>query len=263
MNFARVVPLALVASLLFVSGCKSNQTVPKTESPDRGATPSVAAPAAAPVDPATAGNIAGTVHLKGTPPAPVPIDMSMDPACSLAGENLTEQYVVNKGGLANVFLYVKAGLPASSLTRRPMPVRVDQHGCRFVPHVAAVQGGGLVEFTNSDTTMHNVHTITVGGNPSIDVSQGPGAQPQVRQFTQPEDMIRIGCNNHPWMNGFLNVAPNAYFAVSKADGTFVISGLPPGTYTLAAVHEKLGEQDVQVTVPAHGTAKQNIDFTMH
>ena len=74
-------------------------------------------------------------------------------------------------------------------------------------------------------------------------------------------MLSIRCNNHPWMNGFLNVAPNAYFAVTNADGSFTIAGLPPGTYTLAAVHEKLGEQDTQVTVPAHGTAKPGFSFS--
>ena len=187
----------------------------------------------------------------------------MDPACSLAGENLTEQYVSDKGGVGNVLVYIKAGLPASSAPAGAPPVRIDQHGCRFVPHVAAVQQGGQVEFTNSDPTMHNVHTVTVEGNESIDVSQGPGAPPQRRQFTAPQVMLRIGCNNHPWMNGFLNIAPNPFFAVTTPDGTFSLPGLPPGTYTLAAVHEKLGEQDVQVTVPARGTADQSFTFTMH
>jgi uncharacterized protein (DUF2141 family) len=55
------------------------------------------------------------------------------------------------------------------------------------------------------------------------------------------------------------VAPNSFFAVTGADGSFTLHGLPPGTYTVAAVHEKLGEQDLQVTVPAKSTAKA--DFT--
>ena len=185
----------------------------------------------------------------------------MDPACSLAGENLSEQYIVNKGGLANVFVYVKSGLPASSAAAGAPPIHIDQHGCRFIPHVAAVQQGGSVQFTNSDPTMHNIHTVSVGGNPGFDVSQGPGAAPQVHQFHAPELMLSIRCNNHPWMNAFLNVAPNPYFAVTNPDGSFTIAGLPPGTYTLAAVHEKLGEQDTQVTVPAHETASASFSFT--
>ncbi len=246
-------------SALFLGGCHSNPA-PKWDKTERIGQSSAAV--ATPIDPATAGNITGTVHLKGTPPARVPIDMSMDPACSLAGQNLTEQYIVNKGGLGNVFVYIKTGLPASSTPAGTPPVHVDQHGCRFIPHVAAVQQGGSVAFTNSDPTMHNVHMVSVGGAPAMDVSQGPGAAPQTRQFNAPETMLSIRCNNHPWMNGFLNVAPNPYFAVTDADGSFAIKGLPAGIYTLAAVHEKLGEQDTQVTVPAHGTATSNLSFTM-
>ena len=220
-----------------------------------------AAPAATFVDPATAGSITGIVHFKGTPLARVPIDMSMDPACSFAGENLTEQYVVNKGGLANVYVYVKTGLPASAAPTGVAPVKVDQRGCRFIPHVATVQQGGDVSFINSDSAMHNIHTVTLGDNPALDVSQGPGAQPQDRRMNTPEKMIALRCNNHPWMNAFLNVAPNAFFTVSGPDGSFSIPGLPPGTYTLAAVHEKLGEQDTQITVPPHGKATATFNYT--
>ncbi len=250
------------ALLSALSGCHS-QPASQTAEPPQTAVSAKAGPAAAPpVDPAQAGTLTGTVHLKGTPPARVAIDMSMDPACSLAGDNLTEQYIDTKGGLGNVFVYIKSGIPASSAPAGAAPLHVDQHGCRFIPHVAAVQQGGSVTFTNSDPTMHNVHTVTVGETPGMDVSQGPGAAPQTRQFSSPQTMLSIRCNNHPWMNAFLNVAPNPYFAVTNADGTFTLKGLPAGTYTLAAVHEKLGERDVQVTVAAQKTATKDLTFTM-
>jgi hypothetical protein len=65
------------------------------------------------------------------------------------------------------------------------------------------------------------------------------------------------------MQAFINVAPNGFFAVTAADGSFTLPNLPPGTYTLAAVHEKLGEQDIQVTVPAKSTSKSTskVEFT--
>lgn len=258
-NDFRVSAVLLCASFAALTGCKSNSATQPTN-----ASPSTAnAPAPAPVDPATAGTLTGTIDLKGTPPARVKIDMSMDPACAFAGDNLTEQYIATGGHLANVFVYIKSGLPASSAPAGTAPVRIDQKGCRFIPHVAGVQQGGPVEFTNSDPTMHNVHTMaTVVGNTNVDVSQGPNGEPQTRRFNAPETMLPIRCNNHPWMQAFLNVAPNPYFAVTGPDGSFTIPNLPPGTYTLAAVHEKLGEQDTQITIAPHATVRTSLTFSM-
>ena len=258
-NVPRLTLALACTTVLIFTGCRAHNAA--TESTSSG-TASAPAPTAAPIDPATAGSITGIIHFKGTAPARIPIDMSMDPACSLAGENLTEQYIVNKGSLANVYVYIKVGLPASAAPTGAAPVKVDQKGCRFIPHVAAVQQGGDVSFINSDPTMHNIHTVTLGDNPALDVSQGPGAEPQVRRMNSPETMIALRCNNHPWMNAFLNVAPNPFFTVSGPDGSFTITGLPPGTYTLAAVHEKLGEQDTQITVPPHGKATAAFNYAM-
>ena len=166
------------------------------------------------------------------------------------------------GKLANVYVYVKSG-PAAVMDLEPSgtPVVLDQVGCQYRPHVVAVQAGGSVEFRNSDNTMHNIHTMpTVVGNEVIDVSQGPKGAPQVRMFPQVEAMLPVRCNNHPWMNAFINVAPTPFFAVTGADGSFTLTGLPAGVYTIGAVHEKMGEQTTQVTVAANQLAKANFDF---
>jgi plastocyanin len=142
---------------------------------------------------------------------------------------------------------------------------LDQKGCSYIPHVIAVQQGGSVEFRNSDPTMHNIHFMpTQIGNESADISESPmGQHPndsQLEKFKSPEVMLPVRCNNHPWMSAFINIAPNRYFAVTGPDGGFTIANLPPGTYTLAAVHEKLGEQDIQMTVPAKSVARATFTF---
>ena len=156
---------------------------------------------------------------------------------------------------------MKAGAPNTQAPAGTPAVVLDQKGCKYVPHVIALQQGGTVEVHNSDPTMHNTHTTpTNSSNNTVDVSQAPMGAPQIQHFNAPEVMMPARCNNHPWMNSFINVSPNQFFAVSATDGSFTIRGLPPGHYTLAAVHEKLGEQDIDLNVEPHGTATATVTF---
>jgi plastocyanin len=252
-------PSLLVLSALLLTGCKHAPS-PTASTPSASRIPYHPAPA---VDPATAGAISGVVHFKGHAPARIPIDMSADPACNQPNlPNLTEQVIVNNNDLANVYVYIKSGAP--SYTARPdaPPVLLDQKGCRYIPHVIAVQQGGSVTFLNSDSTIHNVHTMPdQPGNPSVDISEPAGSSPRTETFPTPEVMLPVRCNNHPWMSAFINVAPNPWFAVTGTDGRFDITGLPPGHYTLAAVQETLGEQDIQITVAPKSVADASFTFT--
>jgi plastocyanin len=253
--------IAMAGLLLPVAGCKPDAAVKTPATIDR----SPARPANTPaLPPEATGTVSGTISFKGLPPVPKTIDTSMDPACDITGSGKlpTEQFVVKNGKLANVFLYVKTGPPAAMNAAGPAaPVVLDQKHCQYVPHVIGVMQGGTVEFRNSDVTMHNIHTMpTTVGNEPIDVSMGPRGQPVVKQFNKPELMLPVRCNNHPWMNAFINVSATPFFAVSDAEGHFELRGLPPGDYTIGAVHEKLGEKTLQVTVTAQATAKADFSF---
>jgi plastocyanin len=215
------------------------------------------------IDPATAGTVEGTVHLAGKAPERIEIDMAQDPACNISSDskNLTEGIVATSGKLANVYVYVKDGLGNKIYAAPSTPAVLDQKGCRYTPHALAAMVGQPVEFRNSDPTMHNVHMQpTVGGNQQFDISQPPNGGTTRHSFAQPELMIPVRCNNHPWMQAFLNIAPNPFFAVTGTDGHFTIQGLPPGTYTLVADQEQLGQQQATVTVTAHATTPANFTF---
>ena len=245
-------------ALFLIAGCKSDAHKNTAANDTSKAEQSITAP-----DPATLGNISGAVHLNGKAPARIAIDMSQDPACTFGPPNLTEQYIVQDGKLANVFVYVKNAPAVPVQPAMLAPAVVDQKGCRFIPHVVAIVKGGAVEFRNSDPTMHNVHSMPVQvGNRTTDVSQGPGGKPETLHFKDAENMIPIRCNNHPWMNAFLNISPTPFFAVSDATGAFHISGIPQGNYTLVFVHEKLGTVEVPVTVKAGGTADTTATFNI-
>jgi plastocyanin len=190
----------------------------------------------------------------------------MDPACAIgsSGKLPVEQYAVKNGKLANVFLYVKSG-PPEAMQAAPVsnqPVILDQIHCQYVPHVIGVMAGGYVEFRNSDPTMHNVHTAPTDlADPTIDLSMGPRGAPQTKQFPRPELMLPVRCNNHPWMNAFINVSATPFFAVSDSSGHFEIVGLPPGDYVLGAVQEKSGEKDLNITIKPNTTTTANFSFS--
>ena len=261
------VTVLLMTGLVVVglAGCKPNEAIRQGAVIGKGTKPNQpAAENGTTADGATTGSIRGTVNFSGNAPERLKIDMSQDPVCSITGgENLAEQYVVHGGKLANVYLYIKEG-PEAAMNASPKstaPIVLDQVGCKYTPHVIAVMRGSTVEFRNSDGTMHNIHTIPVG-NPPVDVSQGAKGAPETRQFDKPEIMMPVRCNNHPWMNAFINVSATPFFAVSDRDGKFEIKGLPPGKYTLGAVHEKLGEQTISVEVASKEQAKVELTYSM-
>ena len=72
-------------------------------------------------------------------------------------------------------------------------------------------------------------------------------------------MVPFKCDVHRWMNAYVGVLDHPFFAVTGADGTFELKGLPPGTYTIEAWHEKLGTQTQTVTIGEKET--KDVAFT--
>lgn len=248
--------LVLLAVLaLAIAGCSKSE-----EAPSAAQESAAAKPAAATVDPATAATVTGSIKFTGTAPRPAKIDMSQDPGCLQAskGPSVVETIKAEGGNLAEVFVYVKEGAPEGSFEVPKDPVVIDQTGCHYEPHVVGVMTGQTVRILNSDPTTHNIHP-TPKNNREWNESQPPKGTPLEKTFAREEIMMPVKCNQHPWMKMYVNVVRHPFFAVSSKDGKFEIKGLPPGNYTLAAVHEKLGEQTMQVTVGA--SESKSVDFS--
>lgn len=213
------------------------------------------------------GSITGTIAFTGAAPAVKPISMDADPACASSNPNAhAEDVVVNDGKLQNVFVYVKDGKTADgkSITGfafdPPAPdATLDQHGCQYHPHVLGMMTTMNFKVTNSDQTTHNVHP-SPKSNTEWNQSQPSGAPPITQKFTRPEILVPVKCNQHPWMKSYVGVTRNPFFAVSGADGKFEIKGLPPGTYTVVAWHEKFGEKSQSVTVGAKESKTQDFSY---
>ena len=240
----------LLVLALAVGGCSKKS---ETTNEQQGTSPDAQATAAGgrKIDQSKVGSVSGLVNFDGQPPKPRKIDMSQDPACAKAGGNAMTETVAAEGGkLANVYVYVKEGLGNYQYETAKEPVELDQEGCRYRPHVIAVMTGQPIRILNSDPTTHNIHP-TPKTNREWNESQPPKGEPLTKEFAREEVMLPVKCNQHPWMKMFVNVSKHPFFAVTGADGKFEIKGLPPGEYTLAAVHETLGEKTMKVKVDAN------------
>jgi plastocyanin len=225
-----------------------------------------AAPAAPPanakrVDHAIAAAVGGRVTIEGTVPANPSIPLDADPYCVQQNPKgaTFENYVVDGGGLENVFVYVKDGLNGYAFDVPTEPVKLDQRGCIYVPHVLGVRVGQKLSITNSDDTLHNLHAIgTVNG----EWNKGQALKNMVdnRTFTKPEVMLSFKCDVHNWMHAYIGVLNHPYFAVTHDGGAFELKDLPAGTYTLEAWHEKLGTQTQTVTLSEKDSKQVNFTF---
>src|SRR4030095_14592124 len=163
-----------------------------------------------------------------------------------------------EGHLQNVFVYVKTGLEGKAFPTPTTSALLDQKGCVYIPHVMGVMVNQNIEIKNSDPTLHNVHAMPRKGEFNVGM---PRQNSSInRKFDQEDVMVHIKCDVHPWMSAWVGVLPHPCFAVSDAAGNWTISGLPPGSYTVAALHEKLGTRSQPLTVEAGQSPKLEFTF---
>lgn len=227
--------------------CKSSDDAPPPP-------PAAAAAALAPGKTGAA-SVTGVVMYKGAPPPPFPTPgSSAFPECAKRmGAPVDTSAVVADGKVKNAFVYVKSGLAPGSYPVPSEDVELDQRQCEFEPRVLGVRVGQAVKLLNSDPVLHNVHARS-GGTTVFNRSLPTAGSSSLEKFKEPQVMAPVGCDVHPWMRAYVGVMAHPFFAVSAADGSFVLKGLPAGTYTVAAWHERLGTAELTVTV-ADGEAK--------
>lgn len=144
---------------------------------------------------------------------------------------------------------------------------MDQRGLVFIPHVLAVQTGTTVTFLNNDNDQHNVYFLEDRSGQTLDIGTwGPGVSVD-HTFTRPGPVITL-CKLHLEMAAYVVVVDTPWFRTvrldpSDLDAEYRVDGLPPGEYVLHAWHKKLRQKggEVQVTVPAGGTARADVVVT--
>jgi len=131
----------------------------------------------------------------------------------------------------------------------PARARMDQRNETFVPHVLALSAGTVVDFPNSDSTYHNVFSLSKAKR--FDLGRYARGRSKAVRFDQP-GVVRVFCDIHSHMSAFVLVFAHRYFAMTDTDGAYMIDGIPPGTYTVTAWHEGQTYDARSVAIPANG-----------
>jgi plastocyanin len=206
------------------------------------------------------GTISGTVSFTGTPPKPTKLNRKSDPICAKKDFD-DETIMVGKGGkgLENVLVRINSAVPGAKMPTGD--VMVDQKDCMYRPRVQGAVEGQKITVRNDDGTLHNVHCYD-GTKTLFNQAQPPKSAPIEKPLPKTANVVKLKCDVHPWMIGFVVVSKSPYFAVSQDAGQFEIKDVPAGTYTVEAWHEKLGTQTEQVTVADGQTANVKFTFAM-
>jgi plastocyanin len=253
----------LVLASATAGGCQKDK--PEAPAPAAPAAPAAGAPAApggapAAFAPGPTGNasIAGTVKLNGPAPEMQLTKRQGDPFCAKTPMKEEEVVVGPGGGLKNVVVRIKAGLTGRYDPPATSPV-LDQTACMYRPRVQAVVAGQTLQIKNSDQTLHNIHGFK-GPSTQFNQAQIPGMGPISRKLTDTDQVLKFKCDVHPWMTAYVIVAGNPFFGVTGDDGSFKITGVPAGKYTVEAWHERYGSKTAEITVDADKPAEASFQY---
>lgn len=209
------------------------------------------------LDSDTAGALYGEILFEGEAPERFPIGARKKSECTTHAdvEHLSSIEVVTDGKVASVLVRITRGFDADDVPDAPAePAVLDQRGCMYTPHVLAFQAGQAFEVRNSDPTTHNVNAKPVKNESPGNRNMSEGQAPLEISFPLAETLIHFKCDIHPWMEARVHVVEHPWFDVTGMDGTFRIDDVPPGTYSVEALHEKYGKLRARDVVVRAGKA---------
>jgi len=206
---------------------------------------------------ADGGTVTGTVSLVGEVAEIGRLEVTKDKtACGM--DVLDETLITKDGMIRNVVISIE-GITAGKKPDEGIPT-LSNLECRFVPHVLTVQTGTKLVIDNADPILHNTHGIYEDGRTAFNLAL-PLQNQKIKKRIKKPGVITLKCDaGHTWMSAYVHAFDHPYHAVTGEEGSFTITDVPPGTYTLTVWHEALPPQSVEVTVEAGKTGNVNIEM---
>ena len=206
-----------------------------------------------------AATIIGEVKFTSERPKSMPLKVSKDQ--DYCGETLpNESYSIDAdGGFGNVVVYVES---APSVSADPKKLNViENNGCRYFPRISAMQKGERLLIRNNDPKLHIPHSYLQDKTVFMLSLPFKNTALEATHKIREAGMLKLVCDTHAWMLGFMHVFDHPYFAVTNDQGRFTISNLPVGSYTLKAWHEEAGIVSQQITVTDDGAVRVLFELT--
>ena len=204
------------------------------------------------------GSVKGAVILKGAAPEPRKLPVTIDQYVCGKEKSAEDLVLSPEGGIRNAVVWLENPPPTPAAAAPPPVTAMDQKDCVFTPRVVVVAAGGRIDFLNSDRLLHNLHS-TPSANPPFNRAQPKGRTIPIA-FPHPE-IVRVSCDLHSWMRGWVVVAPHPFYAVTDAAGRFALPGLPPGRYTVRAWQERLGAISREIVVGDQDPTPVTLEMT--
>ena len=192
------------------------------------------------------GSIKGKVVFNGTIPPKRKVVPTKDREVCGSGVREVDQIMV--GGdksVAEAVVYLKAVEKGKAWPKLAKPPEIDNVKCDFNPHVMVMPAGDLV-VVNTDPVLHNTKSF-IDKIPIFNVAL-PNQGQRITRPIKKTGIMRVECDAHGWMLGWVYVADNPYYAITAKDGAFTIADVPPGSYTLVAWQEYTGPTETPITV---------------
>ncbi len=208
------------------------------------------------------GSISGKVSFSGKVPVPVVFKIAKDTEVCGTGNRSIDYVRVNSGSLTNVVVYLDKVKKGKAFDDSQKDAKILQKGCEFQPFTQIMHNDNNVAIINEDPVLHNIHTYEIIGKAKktvMNISQPDKGTINKKVKLKRGVAMKVECDAHEFMHGFVFVAKNPYYAQVAEDGTYSIDNIPAGSYKVMAFHGTLGTQKGKATVTAAAT--QTVDFS--
>ena len=203
-------------------------------------------------DPGSA-DVLGRVTLKGEMPPPRKLSITKDAEVCGAVDTIKD-IEGEEGGVARVVIEIKGVKGEGWEYQDPADGYVmRQKNCQFLPNLVVIPRGKDIHVYNDDPVGHNVNTG------DWNQTQPPGPKPIIKPVEN-KAPVKIVCNIHSWMEGWIYPVQNPYFAVTDAKGQFKIAGVPPGKYRINIWHPSLGRKTARLTLESGKVATLDHEY---